>query len=161
MGLGNAPGMSHRFVITERVQFSETDMAGIVHFSNFFRYMERVEHAFFRSLGFSIWEGHAADHHEGDCVAWPRVHASCDFKAPLKFEEEVDVELLVEELRTRTIRYLIRCWKKDGHLAAQGRMVVACARRNADGRLKAIEIPERFRSQIEAAPTALLELPEP
>jgi hypothetical protein len=46
--------MAHRFTCTERVQFSDTDMAGIVHFSNFFRYMERVEHAFFRSLGFSI-----------------------------------------------------------------------------------------------------------
>mgnify|MGYP003672641318 CR=1 FL=1 len=152
--------MAHRYVITERVQFSETDMAGIVHFSNFFRYMERVEHAFFRSLGFSIWEGHAADQDEGDRVAWPRVHASCDFKAPLRFEEEVDIELLVEELRTRTIRYLIRCWKKDGRLAAEGRMVVACVRRNGEGQLKATEIPERFRGQIESAPEEAMVLPD-
>lgn len=151
--------MAHRFVITERVQFSETDMAGIVHFSNFFKFMERVEHAFFRSLGFSIWEGHASHDGTDDQVAWPRVHASCDFKAPLKFEEEVDLELLVEEFRTRTIRYLIRCWKKDGRLAAEGRMVVACVRRDAEGKLGAIEIPERFRSRIEAAPSEFLERP--
>jgi YbgC/YbaW family acyl-CoA thioester hydrolase len=37
-----------------RVEFTDTDMAGIVHFSSFFRYMEVTEHAFFRSLGFSI-----------------------------------------------------------------------------------------------------------
>ena len=43
--------MAHRFVMRDIVQFSETDMAGIVHFSNFFRFMERTEHAFFRSLG--------------------------------------------------------------------------------------------------------------
>ena len=36
------------------VEFSETDMAGIVHYSNFFRYMESAEHAFFRALGFSV-----------------------------------------------------------------------------------------------------------
>ena len=152
--------MAHRFVCTERVQFSETDMAGIVHFSNFFRFMERVEHAFFRSLGFSIWEGHGTEAAGEDWVAWPRVHASCDFRAPLRFEEEVDVELLVEEIRARTIRYVIRCWKKDGQLAAEGRMVVACVRKDSDsGEMKAVEIPERFRRQIESAPPQALELP--
>ena len=46
--------MAHEFTLTRRVEFSETDMAGIVHFSNFFRFMESAEHAFFRSLGFSV-----------------------------------------------------------------------------------------------------------
>ncbi len=46
--------MPHEFTITRRVEFSETDMAGIMHYSNFFRFMETAEHAFFRSLGFSI-----------------------------------------------------------------------------------------------------------
>ena len=43
--------MSYEFQITRRVEFSETDMAGIMHFSNYFRFMETAEHAFFRSLG--------------------------------------------------------------------------------------------------------------
>ena len=38
------------FEIQRHVEFYETDMAGIVHFSNFFRYMETCEHAFVRSL---------------------------------------------------------------------------------------------------------------
>ena len=46
--------MSYEFQITRRVEFSETDLAGIMHFSNFFRFMESAEHAFFRSLGFSV-----------------------------------------------------------------------------------------------------------
>lgn len=134
-------------------------MAGIVHFSNFFRFMERVEHAFFRSFDFSIWEGLGTAQDGGESVAWPRVHASCDFKAPLRFEEEVDIELLVEEMRSKTIRYLIRCWKKNGQLAAEGRMVVACVRKDSQsGQMKAIEIPERFRNQIEEAPPEVLSL---
>ena len=48
------PHMSNEFSVTHFVQFSETDMAGIVHFSNFFRWMEEVEHAYFRSLGLSV-----------------------------------------------------------------------------------------------------------
>ena len=46
--------MSYEFQITRRVEFSETDLAGIMHFSNFFRFMESAEHAFWRSLGFSV-----------------------------------------------------------------------------------------------------------
>ena len=42
------------FSIRRRVQFAETDLAGIAHFSNFVRWMEETEHAFFRSLGMSI-----------------------------------------------------------------------------------------------------------
>ena len=107
--------MAHRFTCIERVQFSDTDMAGIVHFSNFFRYMERVEHAFFRSLGFSIVDKPV----EGEeRVGWPRVHASCDYMAPLRVEEEFECELLVEEVRSKVIRHFIRFWKLDGTLAA-------------------------------------------
>ena len=151
--------MAHRFVCTERVQFSDTDMAGIMHFSNFFRLMERVEHAFFRSLDLSIWDDPATMQAE-EKVFWPRVHASCDFHAPLRFEEEARVELLVEEVRTRAIRYLIRVWKSDGELAAEGRMAAACVQKDrGTGKMKAVLIPERVRSKIEAAPVELLRRP--
>src|SRR5689334_19819650 len=48
------PPMPTEFTVRHLVQFSETDMAGIVHFSNYFRWMEEVEHAFLRSLGMSV-----------------------------------------------------------------------------------------------------------
>lgn len=150
--------MAHRFICSDRVHFSDTDMAGIVHFSNFFRYMERVEHAFFRSLGFSIVD---PPEHGDDRVGWPRVHASCDYMAPLHFEEEFECELLVEEVRNKVIRHLIRFWKTNGVLAAEGRITAACVRRDpATGKMKAIDIPQRFRDKIEAAPHELLKRPE-
>ena len=43
--------MAYEFKATRQVEFSETDMAGIMHFSNFFRFMETAEHGFYRSLG--------------------------------------------------------------------------------------------------------------
>ena len=46
--------MPYEYKVRRRVEFSETDMAGIVHYSNFFRHMEAAEHAFFRSLGYSV-----------------------------------------------------------------------------------------------------------
>lgn len=130
-------------------------MAGIVHFSNFFRFMERAEHAFFRSLGLSVVEKPDATM-EGNPVGWPRVHASCDFLAPLFFEEEVDVELLVEELRTRSIRYLFRVRKLDGTLCAEGRIAAVCVQRDGDKGMKAVMVPARVRDKVGPAPPDLL-----
>jgi acyl-CoA thioester hydrolase len=149
--------MAHRYEISERVQFADTDMAGIVHFSNFYRYMERVEHAFFRSIGCSIIDPLEFG---DDRVGWPRVHTSCDFFAPLKFEDEFRLELLVEEVRDKVLRHLIRFWRKDGVLAAEGRITAACVRRDpTTGQMKAVPIPERIRSKIEAASAELLARP--
>jgi acyl-CoA thioester hydrolase len=120
--------------------------------------MERVEHAFFRSLGFSIVDpAHAGE----ERVGWPRVHASCDYMAPLRFEEEFECELLVEEVRTKVIRYIIRFWKGDSELAAEGRITAACVRKDpATGKMKAVEIPQRFRDKIEPAPHEMLRRPD-
>lgn len=149
--------MSYRHTISDRVQFADTDMAGIVHFSNFFRYMERVEHDFFRTLELSIREDPAKIPAE-ECVGWPRVHASCDYRAPLFFEEVFTMELLIEEVRTKTVRYLIRFWKNDGSLSAEGHLVAACVRRDkATGKMKAVEIPARIAAKLQAAPAEMLQ----
>src|SRR6516164_335429 len=66
-------GMPPQFTYTRRVQFSDTDMAGIVHFANFYRFMEEAEHEMFRSLGFKIVEKQP----DGSVLGWPRVQASC------------------------------------------------------------------------------------
>ena len=65
-GRGPVTLVAYEFKIVREVEFSDTDMAGIMHFSNFFRFMEAAEHAFFRSLGLSIhtpirspWAGRA------------------------------------------------------------------------------------------------------
>ena len=67
--------MAFEFKAVRRVEFSETDMAGIVHYSNFFRYMETAEHGFFRSLGHSV----VMDKFEPP-LGWPRVRAECEYR---------------------------------------------------------------------------------
>ena len=135
---------AHEFITTRAVEFSETDMAGIVHFSNFCRYMEHAEHAFFRSLGRSI-----VDRDLG--VGWPRVHLSCDFKKPLRFEGEVEIHLLVSAKSSKSISYQFR-FRVDGVEAARGAVTVVCVRRNEAGEMKAASIPPEIADQIEVAP---------
>ncbi len=155
----------HRFTLRKRIEFADTDLAGIMHFSNFFRFMEVTEHAFYRSLGFSVhpFRHHLEEMSGGPKVGWPRVHATADFRLPLNFEEEVDVELLVEEVRHRTLSYAFRFWKfpdvaEKRAVAATGRFTVVCvAMDEASGKMKAVAIPDEVREKIEAAPPEVLE----
>ena len=145
--------MPYEFKLTRRVEFAETDMAGIVHFANFFRMMEAAEHAFFRSLGFSIH-----GHDPVSTTGWPRVSATCDFRAPLRFEDEVEIHLLVAEVRTRSIRYVFIFRKAaDGAEVARGEVVAVCASvEKTTGKLSAVPITEAVRAAIQPAPVKLL-----
>lgn len=147
--------MPWEFTVTERIHFSDTDMAGIVHFSNFFRLMERAEHAFFRSLGTSIFpQGRILETmDESERVGWPRVDASCQYFQPLYFEDEVTIRLFVSEVRTRSISYVFRFLAQNGELAALGKMTIVCVRKDEEtGRMKAVEIPPTLRTWLEVAP---------
>jgi len=150
--------MPYEFRAQRRVEFSETDMAGIVHYSNFFRFMETAEHAFFRSLGFSIAPGGDQPGHPR--VGWPRVHASCDYHRPLRFEDMVEIHLLVAEKKSKAITYQIRFRKIDGNKSeevARGKLTVVCvAYDRIGGTMKATNIPLEIASKIEAAPPELL-----
>ena len=143
--------MSYEFKWNHQVEFAETDMAGIVHFANFFRYMENAEHAFLRSLGTSVHVKEAER-----TVGWPRVHASCDYKSPLRFEDEVEIHLLVREKKAKSLTYDFVFRKREGEAwqeVAQGRVTAVCvAIDSATGQMKAVPIPEQIANQIEVAP---------
>ena len=125
-----------------------------MHFSNFFRFMESAEHAFFRSLGFSV-----ARSRNGLEVCLPRVHAECDYAAPLRFEDEVQVRLLVERKGRRSLTYQFRFNRLNGlsqQEVARGRLTVACVERQADGTMKAVPLPKAIADKIQQAPAHLL-----
>ena len=132
--------------VRRRVQFSETDVAGIVHFSNFFRYFEDAEHALWRENGLCIHDAAAS-------IGWPRVAASCEYHRPLRFEQEFDVTVRVAELTTRAITYTGEI-TRDGERVATGRWKIACVAKLPDGSMKSTEIPMDFASRL-APPTSI------
>lgn len=132
--------------IHRRVQFYETDTAGVVHFSWYFRYMEEAEHALWREAGLSI-------HPQGGDIVWPRVNASFDYHRPLRFEQEFDIVIRVVEISARTIRY--ECELSDRTTTfATGSLTIACARREGEGRMKAAEIPADIAARFQVAKKA-------
>jgi YbgC/YbaW family acyl-CoA thioester hydrolase len=146
--------MSYEFQITRRVEFFETDLAGIMHFSNFFRFMEAAEHAFFRTLGFSVTRSR-----NGLALCLPRVHAECDYAVPLCFDDEVQVRLLVERKGRRSLTYQFRFSRLNGSSSeevARGRLTVASVKRQADGAMKAVPLPKVIADKIQQAPAQVL-----
>ena len=139
------------------VEFFETDMVGIVHYSNFFRYMEAAEHAFFRSLGISV-----VTRQVDPPVGWPRVHAECDYRQPLHFEDEVEIQLLVSEKKAKSLSYVFRFVKLNASPpveVARGSLTVVCVL-HRDGKMQAANIPKAIADKIHVAPPALLNAPD-
>ena len=137
--------MPSEFSILRRVQFAETDMAGIVHFANYFRMMEEVEHAFFRSLGLSV-----AMQYEGMHVGWPRVSVSCDYFGPVRFEQEVELRLRVARLGEKSFNYEVD-FLVDGRRMALGKTTSVCCELRPDGTMRSIPIPATIREKLAPA----------
>ena len=136
--------MVSEFRLTRRVQFHETDAAGIVHFSCFFRYMEEAEHGLWRAAGLSIAPPDAR-------VGFPRVASSFEFLRPLRFEDEFEVLLQVTKKSGRSLSYRATV-TKDGDTAARGTLTVACVSREAGGPMRSTPIPADIASRFAVAP---------
>ena len=139
--------MPSEFKIQRRVEFSETDMAGIMHYSNFFRFMESAEHAFYRALGHSVVMTNV-----DPPLGWPRVHADCDYFRPLRFEDLVEVHMLVKEKKSKALTYVFRFYKLNGapEEVARGSLTVVCVT-HQNGAMRAVEIPREIADKIEVA----------
>jgi acyl-CoA thioester hydrolase len=135
--------MSAPFRTSRRIEFADTDMAGIVHFSNFFRYMESAEVEFLRSLGLSVkmtWDGQS--------LGFPRVAASCDYLCPARFEEVLDVAVTVKRVGTKSITYAF-AFSRGPDLVARGEVSSVCCRLNLDHTFESVEIPAGIRAKLE------------
>jgi len=132
--------------LRRRVQFYETDLAGLVHFSWFFRYMEEAEHALWREAGISIARA-------GEETGFPRLAASVEFHAPLRFEDEFEVWIRVAAISRRTMRYTCLMTLGETKIAT-GLLTIACVSKRPGEPMRSIEIPQDIASRFSVAPQA-------
>ena len=128
------------FVYRRRVQFAETDLAGIVHFSVIFRYLEEAEHALWRAAGLTIADRTSE-------IGWPRVSAACEFRNPLRFEDEFEVRVRLGSLKRRTLEYEFTIVRGPSVIAV-GTVTSVCVKKAADGTMKATEIPAEVLQKL-------------
>ncbi|HEY8506264.1 MAG TPA: thioesterase family protein [Gemmataceae bacterium] len=138
--------MTEEFRTTRRVEFGDTDQAGIVHFANFFRYMEAAETEFLRSRGLSVsWsEG-------GRRYGFPRVSASCDYLRPARFEDVLEVGVALEKIGSKSLTFLFT-FRKGDEVIARGRVSSVFCRETPGHGLESLEISDEIREKLRSAP---------
>jgi YbgC/YbaW family acyl-CoA thioester hydrolase len=135
--LPSVPVSEYRY--RRRVQFADTDLAGVVHFSWIVRYMEEAEHALWREAGLSIVP---RDSH----VSFPRVALSIDFKAPLYFEDEFEVHVRLTGVSKRSLTYA-HTIRRGETVIATGTITAVCVRKSP-APMKAVEIPAEMLERL-------------
>ncbi|HYN23356.1 MAG TPA: thioesterase family protein [Thermoanaerobaculia bacterium] len=136
----------HELRVRRRIEFADTDMGGIVHFARFYVFMEGAEHEFLRRLGASPGAFRDA---EGP-IAWPRVAASCEFLAPARFGDELEIHVRVLRKGTKSLTYAFDIRREDTAIA-RGKVTAVYCRVSESGGLQAVPIPADIAEQIEEA----------
>src|SRR5437899_3309901 len=124
------------FRLQRRVDFCDTDLAGIVHFANFFRYMEAAEVAFLKARGLNvtlIWDF--------EQLGFPRVSATCEYMSPVRFDDLLDIDVRVEKIGGKSVTYTFE-FSRAATAIARGKMTSVCCRVAPNHKIESIEIPE-------------------
>jgi len=127
----------HRY--RRRVAFAETDMAGMVHFSNYLRYVEEAEHALWREAGLAI-----AD--PASLHGFPRIAFAIEYHAPLRYDDEIEIHVDIEAVTSRTIRYRSTITRGAQRIAST--IHTACCIRREPEPIQSVPIPDAIRSGL-------------
>jgi acyl-CoA thioester hydrolase len=134
-----------RSVVRVRVRFGETDLMGIVHHASYASYMEvaRIEWLRRRGVTYAAWAQSG--------MHLPVVELAIKFRAPARFDDELDVEAILAEAGAASVRFAYRIVRaSDGVLCADGSTRLACTddrgslRRITDEMVETLILPERL-----------------
>ena len=125
----------------QRVIFGDTDAMGVVYYANYLRYFEASRAAFLRHLGRS-----QRDLDEWG-VALPVAEAQCRYRLPAYYEDLLEIDVRVTELRGASMRFGYEI-RRDGSLLVEGFTLHACV--GTDGRPR--RVPEPLRALIGTVP---------
>ena len=139
----NAP-MAEIFKTTKRIEFRDTDAAGLMHFSTYFTYMEEAEHELLRSLGTSVVVAN-----EKHSLSWPRVAATAQYTGPVRFEDELLIEIFISRLGTSSVTYQ-HAFSVAAKPVASGSITAVCCKITPSHAPTAQEIPAELRTQLAA-----------
>jgi YbgC/YbaW family acyl-CoA thioester hydrolase len=133
--------MPETFKLVRRVQFHETDMAGVMYFANYFRLIEEIEQAFLKSLGYSVsmpWDGGR--------MGFPRVKVSCEYFGPSRFDDALTLVLRMTHIGNKSMSYEVD-FTRDGDRLALGSLTGVCSVADGHG-FRTIAIPDDLRAKL-------------
>ena len=133
----------HEHWTKRRVEFSDTDLGGLIHFSRYLIYMETAEHEFRNAAGLSV-----SALIDGEHLSWPRLSVGCEFLRPIGFEDELDIRVFVLRKGGKSLTFGCEFFC-DGALVARGEMSSACCILRPDEPLRSVEIPPMLAVRVD------------
>lgn len=133
-------------VITRRVEFFDTDMAGIVHFANYYRFMEEAEHELFRACGLKI-VGYTPD---GKRYGWPRVASKCTYASPAHYDDEIAIHVRIAQRTAKALTTAYEFYRGD-QLLAEGEMTTVYCVFPPGEKMQSAPMTEDIIARLDAA----------
>ena len=101
---------------TKTAKYYETDQMGVIHHSNYIRWMEEVRVDMLNQIGYPYRR------FEEMGYISPVLHVDCEYKKSVKFDDEVKITIRLQEAgRVKfTLRYDIYNLSEGGVLSASG-----------------------------------------
>ncbi|MGA2249004.1 acyl-CoA thioesterase [Terracidiphilus sp.] len=118
-----------------RVRYAETDQMGVVYYANYFVWFEIGRVEVLRSVGLS-YDQMEKDHK----LILPVVDASCRYKAPAKYDDEILIETRPAMLRGSVIKFAYRIYRDAGRDGEERKLL-------AEGETVHVVCDEKFERQ--------------
>ena len=131
------------FIYRAAVDFSDSDAAGIAHFSSILRWVERAEAAWLRSVGVDPFVRSA----DGSVSGFPRVKVGCEYLRPLLPYEKYAIAILPESAGNTSFTYSFKVFSGegvDGPLCAEGSATIVFASGTPGVGIKPVPLPEEI-----------------
>ncbi|MGL5512836.1 MAG: acyl-CoA thioesterase [Sporomusa sp.] len=101
--------------IREKVRFVETDMMGVVHHSNYFRWFEMARVEYLRQAGVFLNELMAND------IIFPITDVECKYRMSAKFDDYILIEAVLSALSRVKMEFTYKVIREhDGAMLATG-----------------------------------------
>lgn len=125
-----------------KIRFGDTDPAGLVYYPNIFHYFHIAMEEFFSAhCGISYEQLLAVER-----IGFPTVNIQTEFRAPIIYGDEIDIEVLVSRPGRTSVIFEYRVTRvSDGQLCAQSTQVHVAM--NLDSR-RPVALPEKFREAL-------------
>lgn len=131
--------MVHRFAL--RVYYEDTDLAGIVYYANYLKFIERGRSEWLRDLGIDQMRIKAES---GVVFAVRRLEA--DYLRPAQFGEDLLVETVLSELGGSRIA-LVQQVLRAGVVLFEAKVLLACLGPRGPVRLP-VDLRQRLQGQV-------------
>ena len=136
-----APANARANVVRHRVTFGETDAAGVVFYPNYLRWFDEGTHELFRSLSLSFRTVLSTLG-----LTFPVVSVQVDFRAPLHYDDTIEVRSAIGELTARTIKVIHEVTRSDDETCSGWEVRGCVAAKN--GTFVPRAIPEEIRRRL-------------